>query len=138
MRTLLFLLAFLLAQPVLAEPDTRYAVYGLTHHLTGDGHNDHHPMIQIEHRRRWVGGVYLNSASRWSWYGAARLQSDLTGRPFLEIGGVTGYGAPVVRSLRIGAEINRHLDVLFMPGFAHTHSFRITDPVSVIALVVKI
>lgn len=124
--------------PAKAEQDTRFAVYGYTHHFVGDGHNDHHPMIQIEHRRRWVGGVFLNSARNWSWYGAVRYQADSGVRPFVEVGAATGYGAPLVRSVRLGIEINSHVDLMIMPGFADKHSFNITDPMSVIAVVLKL
>lgn len=141
MRKLLIFLIFLL--PSLAWSSERYddlrvGVYAYTQHLTPGGYNDHHPMLQLEYQRRWVGGVFLNSASRWSWYAAYRMQSDQPWRPFVEAGAATGYGPPVVRSLRIGIELHNNMDLLFMPGFVDQHTWRINEAASVVAIVLKL
>lgn len=94
-------------------------------------------MLQLEYQRRWIGGIYLNSVGRWSWYGAYRMTEPWSDRMFVEVGAVTGYGPHVVRSIRFGLELNKHLDVVALPGFAHARSLKISTPVSVLAIIVK-
>lgn len=118
--------------------DTRFSVFAITNHVNTSHVNDIHPMLQIEYDRRWVGGVYLNSHNDASFYFARRLQSKIQPfRPFVEIGAVTGYSRPLMRSLRIGVEINNHLDFVIMPEFDGDSLYRVRQPVGVLGLILK-
>lgn len=134
-RLLLFFFFLLLPFSVNSK-DIRVGIYAFTHHFASGEYNDHHPMIQLEHRQGWIGGVYLNSASRWSWYGGYRKYMP-NHRLFVELGAATGYDATLSRSIRLGIEINRHFDFLIMPGFRDPYSWTIDQPISVTAIVVK-
>lgn len=137
-KILIALLVLFCGQILPAEADTRFSVFAVTNHVAASHMNDLHPMLQIEYDRRWVGGVFLNSHSDASFYLARRWQAKHSpGRPFVEIGAVTGYSRPVLRSLRVGWEINDHLDFVIMPEFRGDSVYQITQPVSVLGVILK-
>ena len=116
----------------------RLSVFAITNHVKQSGLNDWHPMLQLEYRSTWTMGVFVNSHSRTSAYLARRWQwPDRFGKPFVELGGATGYSDHVVRSVRVGWQIHHNLDLIFMPGFGSLHTWQIHEPISVIGIIAK-
>jgi hypothetical protein len=136
-RCLLLFLVILLNPLTVLANDMRLGVYAITHHFAPGEYRDHHPMIQIEHRQTWIGGVFLNSASRWSWYGGYRKY--LPGQQvFAELGAATGYGSMLSRSVRVGIKVNNNIDFLILPGFRDPYGWQINQPLAVAAVVIKL
>jgi len=117
--------------------DIRVAVYAVTHHVSPGNYREHHPMLQVEYQQRLIGGVFLNSASRWSAYAGYRVMDPWWNRAYLEIGTVSGYAPGLIRSVRFGTELNKHMDLVIMPGFVDHYSWQITRPISVVATIIK-
>ena len=137
MRKFLISIVLALAASTVQADDVRFAVYALTHHVDKGDHNKRHPMLQLEYQRKLIGGAFVNSANKISWYAGRRIMDPWQDRIFVEIGMVTGYQSTLVRSLRVGYEVTRHIDIVAMPAFESAHGWKISRPISVLATIIK-
>jgi hypothetical protein len=86
-----------------------------TQHLGLDGdYNSVHPHLKLQTDSGFVAGLYLNSNSNISAYGAYRFEYE---NAFLEVGGVTGYfSKPITPYLSAGLEVDEGVVLFVSPA----------------------